>query len=307
MPTSLKIILYPLIALFFLVLFSLLLFPIDSLKERLIQEAEQGIGDPYQLSVQELSYFPPASFTLKGVQIGIQGAGQSAQEEKDLIRFEKVKLVFRPLSLLWGDLNVRFDLREKKSRLSGDLASGREAIKVRSDLEQIDLALLGLLTSRWKISLQGSVSGTVDLEWFKDNPIKNNGEIQLQVNSLELKNINIPDILTLPSLSLVDGASGPSKIILEISRANWNVESLQLRGQDMELNVNGKIYGARRMDNYRFNLKGVMKLATPLVEKVPLLGVIESYKDASGLYPLTITGRIASPNIRIGDFKVPLF
>ena len=99
---------------------------------------------------------------------------------------------------------------------------------------------------------------------------------------------------------------GNSKVDVQVNRGNFQVRTFQLAGGDLEFETNGKIYGARRADNYRFNLKGSFKVAPELAQKLQILSLVEKQKAADGSYPFTITGRVSKPSIRIGEFKLPI-
>jgi len=87
---------------------------------------------------------------------------------------------------------------------------------------------------------------------------------------------------------------------------NFEVKGMQLAGGDISLDSNGKIYGARSIDNYRFNLRGNLKVSQEVADKLQILSLVEKQKTADGAYPFTITGRVTKPSIRIGEFKLPI-
>ena len=46
--------------------------------------------------------------------------------------------------------------------------------------------------------------------------------------------------------------------------------------------------------------------AEQLSKALPFLFIIEQQKNAEGIYPLNITGRLSKPSIRIGKFDLPI-
>lgn len=301
MPLWLKVIVYPIVGLLFLVVFSLLLFPFDSLKDRGIQELQHSLGDSYDIQIKSVSYRPFTTVLLKGVKIALKA------DEKQVVKFEKVKLHFSPAALFNKEVALDFDLKDEKSHVEGSFLNNAEVLKIDSNLEHFDLALVRFLLDRWKIPIEGMLSGTIALEWYWDNPLRNMGQMSLQLETLQLGAMKIPGAIDLPAMALASEGKGDSKIDLKINRANWTVEDLELHGADLDLTLNGKVYGAKQLDNYRFNLRGDFKLAPELIQKLPLLAMIDAQKTPEGIYPLTVTGRLSKPNIRIGEFKVPLF
>ena len=97
-----------------------------------------------------------------------------------------------------------------------------------------------------------------------------------------------------------------TKVQASVSCGNFEIKEIKFQGGDLELEADGKIYGARQMENYRFNLKGNFKVSPDLAAKVPLLMTLDKQKTAEGTYPFTITGRISKPSIRVGEFKIPI-
>ncbi len=112
--------------------------------------------------------------------------------------------------------------------------------------------------------------------------------------------------MSIPSLRLASAGSALSRLEAEISRGNVEVKTLHLEGGDVTLDADGKVYGARRIENYRFNLKGSFRVSPELVTKFPALGFIDNQKTPEGLYPFTMTGRVSKPNIRVGELKLPI-
>ena len=70
--------------------------------------------------------------------------------------------------------------------------------------------------------------------------------------------------------------------------------------------LKGKIFLSSRMANYRLNLRGQFSVSEKLNEAFPFLFIVDSQKKEDGSYPLSITGRISRPSIKIGTFTVPL-
>ena len=68
MPKFLKIILYPIIFAVSLLLFSVVLFPFDSLKNRVATEIEGAMGGGYQVTIGKLSPSLPSGAVLKSVE-----------------------------------------------------------------------------------------------------------------------------------------------------------------------------------------------------------------------------------------------
>jgi len=301
MSKFLKILLYPLVFVVSLVLFSVLLFPFDSLKTRVGSEIENAMGGGYQVTVGALSPSLPNGAVLKNVEIRSKGDVPSAPLK---IAEAKVKVALLPL--VSGAVEIDFDLKPPQGRASGAVSWKGGGLDINAKLDRFDLGLIAFLTQKAGIPISGMVSGNVDLELYSQDPLRNSGTAVLQVLDLGLGEISLAEgAFKVPAMKLAQAGSN-SKIDIQVSRGNFEVRSLQLAGGDLEFNTDGKVYGARRADNYRFNLKGSFKPTPDFAQKFQLLGLVEKQKAADGSYPFTITGRILKPSIRIGEFKLPI-
>lgn len=301
MPKFLKILLYPLVFMASLLLFSVLLFPFDSLKSRVGTEIENAMGGGYQVAVGELSPSLPNGAVLKNVEIRPRGDTATAS-----IKLSEAKLKVALLPLLSGTVEVDFDLKPPQGRASGAFSQMKGGMEIVAKLDRFDLALISFLTQKAGIPLSGMVSGNIDLELYPQDPLRNTGAAVLQVLDLGLGEISLADgAFKVPAMKLAQ-AGGNSKIDIQVSRGNFEVKAIQFAGGDLDLNTDGKVYGARRADNYRFNLKGSFKPTADFAQKFQILGLVEKQKAADGSYPFTITGRILKPSIRIGEFKLPI-
>lgn len=297
MPTVLKIILYPLFAVFCLALFLVILFPFDSVKNRLAREIERRMGGDYSISIGHLSPTSLSGVVLKDVEVRPRG-----ETETVLVKLSRARMQVAPLSLLAGGVEVDFDLRADKGRAEGSLSWKRSGMTLALEMKEFDLSVAGFLARKAGVPITGRVSGTVEMEVFPQDPLRNTGKVLLEMPELKLGEVQG---LRLPPIQLAKAGGPLSKIDLLISKGNVEVRSIQFSGGDLDFNAAGKIYGARKMDNYRFNLQGSFKVLETLASQIPLLMVVEKQKAADGTYPFTMTGRVSKPNIRIGEFKVP--
>jgi type II secretion system protein N len=301
MPKFLKILLYPVVFFAGLLIFSVLLFPFDSLKNRVATEIENAMGGGYQVTVGHLSPSLPSGAVLKNVEIRPRGDATATP-----LKLSEAKLKAALLSLLSGGVEVDFDLKPPQGRAVGAFIWKAGGVQIDAKLDRFDLGLVAFLTQKLGIPISGMVSGAVALEMYPQDPLRNTGAATLQVLDLGLGEISLANgAFKLPPIKLAQ-AGGNSKIDLQVNRGNFEVKTFQLAGGDLDFDTNGKIYGARRADNYRFNLKGSFRVTPELAQKLEILSLVEKQKAADGSYPFTITGRVLKPSIRIGEFKLPI-
>src|SRR6185436_14279842 len=94
MSKFLKILLYPIVFVAALLLFSVLLFPFDSVKNRCAAEIEKALGGEYQVSIGKLSPSLPSGAVLKNVEIRPKGDAAAAPIK---LSEAKVKVAVMPL------------------------------------------------------------------------------------------------------------------------------------------------------------------------------------------------------------------
>jgi len=300
MPKFLKILLYPLMFFVAFAVFVVLLFPYDSVKTRVARELEGVMGGSYQISIGTLSPSFPSGAFLKNVEMKPRSVGAG-----NPITLSTANLKVAVLPLLSGTVEVDFDLHPPQGRASGSYSLKKGGLFLNLKADRFDLGLVSFLIKDTGIPLSGMVSGDVDLELYDQDPLRNSGKINLQVLQLALGEISLGDgAFKIPAMKLAD--SGGSRVDAAINRGNFEVKVFTLTGGDLAIDTNGKIYGARKADNYRFNLKGTFKVTPEFADKIQILALVDKQKQADGSYPFTITGRVLKPNIRIGDFKLPL-
>jgi type II secretion system protein N len=301
MSKFLKVLLYPIVFVVSLVLFSVLLFPFDSVKNRAAVEIENAMGGGYQVTIGKLSPSLPSGAVLKDVQIRPRGDTASAP-----IKLSEARIKVGLLALLSGGVEVDFDLKPPQGRATGAFIRRGGGMQIDAKIDRFDLGLISFLTQKAGIPVSGMVSGNVSLEMYPQEPLRNTGTAVLQVLDLGLGEISLAEgAFKVPPMKLAQ-AGGNSRIDIQVIRGNFEVKTLQLAGGDLDLNTDGKVYGARRADNYRFNLKGSFKPTADFAQKFQILSLVEKQKAADGSYPFTITGRISKPSIRIGEFKLPI-
>lgn len=309
MPIPLKIIIYPIFALVTLVLFSFLLFPFDSVKVWLARELEAGLGGGYQMTIGTVGPSLLSGITLRDVEIRPRGPTVLALQTIAPLKVSKARLKFALPPLLSGTTEVSFDLRggDGRGKATGfySLKKGGFALKIR--LDHTDASILPLLIQKSGIALSGTLDGTVQIDVFPEDTLKNSGKVSLDLLDLRLGEVTLGEgegAFRIPQIQLAQAGNPLSKVDLTIDRGNVEVK-LVIAGGDLDLQMDGKVYGAKQLENYRFNLKGALKVSAALAGKVPLLLMVEKQKAPDGSYPFTITGRVSGPSIRIGEFKVP--
>lgn len=294
MPIQLRLILYPIFGLFCLALFSFLLFPFDSLRNRIQGEMERRVGN-YTVTVGRVSPALFTGITLKAVKMEPKAKGVP-------VSLDKVRVKIRLLPLLWGGRQFGLFIKSGKGSLEGTISLKGDETQMDLELEKFDLAAGRLIVP---FPLSGQIDGEVRLTLNASDPLRNTGKLKLGIGDLQTEAVGDESEFPVPAMVLARPGKEKSLLEIEVVRGNWEVRSLQLVGGDLQLKAGGKVYGARRINNYRLNLKGDFVVLPEMASKLVFLPLIENQK-VEGKYPFSITGRLSKPSIRIGEFRVPI-
>ena len=300
MPVALRIVVYPIFAIVTFLIFVVILFPVESVKTRVEMEAERGLGGDYDVDIQKLSMTPISGVSLEKVTVRKRGA-----EQDPVLKLDEAELHFELLPLIWGSLHVAFDLDMGKSNMAGRIARDGADIQVKFDADRFNIADFPILKQLYGIDLSSDIDADIDMEIYPMTPLKNNGSIVLNIKSLKMGESNIMNVFPLPAITLAE-AAGKSSVDMVMNRGNIEIRKIDLRGGDLDLGLDGKVFLAQKIANFRLNLKGKLGFSERLSNELPALAIISQQEGEDGLYPISVTGRLNQPSIKVGEFKVPL-
>lgn len=303
MPKIFKWLGYAGLFIFSFLLFLYWTFPYNVLKERLVSSAEQQLGSVYDVRVSDLS---PNFFTgavLKGVKvIKYDGDSQSTVWEA-----AKVKIRAGLFGLIFGKPSVSFTVKGGDGDISGDYRPTDEGFGLSLDLSDFDIAAFGFLTSGGTAKLSSAINGTVDLNMNKRQMIQSSGKAELELNDIVMKAGDIKmgegGAMAIPEVVFSKGKGSILKF--DLSRGAVKIKEFKLADGDIKIDLTGDIFMSSLFKNYRINLKGTFSVSQKLEQAIPILFMIEKQKQPDGSYPITITGRIEQPSVKIGDFTLP--
>ena len=303
MPLPIRILVYPAFLIFSFILFVLILFPFDSVRLRSQAELEKALGGAYEVKISSMSPAPLVGVWFKGVSL-------TPRKVPDAIPFKikKAKVKMALIPLISGTVEIDFEIIAEKGTAKGAFSKKRGLYDVKLKMDKLDLGLLSALASRsgGGLNFSGMINGNVVLAIDTEDPLNNQGKVNLQFPELVLGEMSTADgSFKIPSMKLAQAGVAPATLDTSMSKGNIDLTRLKFEGGDLEISSDGKVYGAKKWDNYRFNLKGGFKVKKEISDQVPLLALVDRQKQADGTLPFTITGRITCPNIRIGEFKVP--
>lgn len=303
MPKALKIVVYPLLFLLSFAVFLYWMFPYDAVKERVTSAAESALGGGVEVGISSLKPYWFSGIDVSGLTVGPPGA------DKSQLLFSCNRLLARAgiFSLIFGSPKVAFEVEIGKGEISGTVQQSEEAVAIDARLDDIDISNLRFIAARTGLNLSSRIDGRVSLKVDRQSPLRSVGEItmeflDLKIGASELKIAGAD--MPLPELVFAKGRE--SQVKLDIGRGTITFENFKLVGGDLGLDIKGKLFLSSKVENYRFNLNGAFTVSPKLSEAFPFLFIVEQQKQEDGSYPLSVTGRLERPSIKVGTFTVPL-
>lgn len=307
MPHWLKILAYVAVFLFSYLLFVYWMFPMEALKSRLILSVEKMLGPDYQVSIAEMDTYRLTGASLEEMTIDLLEGGK----KKPVLKIEEVSARAGLVSLLFGNPKVRFVLDLPKGRFYGTVQKREEELRMEGTFAKVDVGKIQFVRHAAGLDLTSEIEGTIQLSYNPQQPLRTTGEVEIRIAKLFLKKSTVPlgemGSFPLPDLSL---AKGPSRVKAEIGRGSMRLEVFQFKGDDFQFDVQGRIFMASELSRYRVNLQGnfnfsdkLWQVFDPLLPE-PFASELKKQAGQGGLYPISISGQLASPQIYSGALRI---
>ncbi|HPM41305.1 MAG TPA: type II secretion system protein GspN [bacterium] len=303
MSRGLKILIYPPLFLVCFLVFLYWMFPYDVVKERVMGAIESGLGGGLEVGIKSFKPHWITGIDVSGLSIGPPGADKS----QALILVNRLRARAGIFSLIVGSPSVSFDVEIGDGEISGSAKQSEEALSIDADLDDVDLANLKFIALRTGLNLVSRIDGTVSMRIDRQQPLRSTGRVSLYLVDLKIGQSELKVAGTempLPDLVLAKGRE--SELGIDIGKGTVTFEKFNLVGGDLGLDIKGKLFLSSKVENYRLNLNGSFSVSQKLAEAFPFLFIVEQQKQENGTYPLTITGRLEKPSIKVGTFTVPL-
>lgn len=304
MPNILKYIGYVFLFIFSFFVFVYWTFPYNVLKDRLVSTTEQQLGGEYDLKVGELS---PNFFTgavLKQVKI----LKHEGDVTSTVWEAAKIKIRASLSTILFGKTNISFSVKGRKGSISGGFKNTDDGFNFDGDFSDFNLGDFGFMKSDAGPSLSSAIDGSLELNINKKQIVQSTGNADFSFNDIKVTagvlKVSEGMEFNLPELFFSKGSGSTLKF--DLSKGAIHVTEMKLQDGDLKLDLTGDVFMSAIFKNYRMNLKGTFSVTPKLEQAIPFLFMIEKQRQADGTYPVTITGRIGQPSIKIGDFTLPI-
>jgi type II secretion system protein N len=229
---------FPLFYVACLLVFSVLLFPYDKLKERLVASynAQQKGPNAQQLEIDELH-----GSWLTGVRAsGVRLLSPSTEPGKPptKIEIDDATVRYSLLSGMVGTTWVSFDLFGMGGEISGHFESNGKANGIDATLDSIELGDAEPVGALLGIPIKGKLGGDIHLEMPEGKASKANGAISLEVKDMTVGDgkAKIKGMLALPKVDV-----GPLTFAAEAKDGVLKISKLLAGGKDVEVQGEGRV------------------------------------------------------------------
>jgi len=299
-----KYIAYAILFVVSFVVFLYWVFPYDSLKVRLISGIERQFGGSIEVEVDELD-----TYWFTGVEVEKLkfSSRDDAGNARQALILDEARFRASLLSLIFGSPRVSYFIRAGGGEIEGTAHQTEDGFEFSADFDDFNVSSFKMLTTVLGLKLKGMINGSVEMSVNQQRLVRTTGEIDLKLENFVLDQSEAhfgPMDVSLPKLVITKGSG--SQIKGKIDKGQVVLDSIALKGGDLQLDVSGKVFLSNTFANSRFNVSGSFKTSPALDKAVPFLFIVEKQKKADGSFPLSITGRLTSPVIKVGTFTLPL-
>lgn len=299
-----KYIAYAILFVVSFVIFLYWVFPYDSLKVRLISGIERQLGGSVEVEADELDTYWFTGVEIEKLKFSLRDDAGNARQ---VLVLDEVRLRASLISLIFGSPRISYFIRAGDGEIEGRAHQTEDGFEFSAYFDNFNINTFKMLSTIYGLKLKGTIDGKVEMSLNQQRLVRTTGEIDLKLNNFVLDQSEAhlgPMDIPLPKLLLTKG--GGSQIKGKIDKGQVVLDSIAFKGGDLQLDISGKIFLSNTFANSRFNVRGSFKTSPVFDKAVPFLFIVEKQKKADGSYPLSITGRLTSPVIKVGTFTLPL-
>lgn len=287
---------------FAFVFFLFLFFPFELLIQNFLAKIEAKTNGAWRVTVGKIE----AGVIFKSVFRDFQLHQVVEGRDEILLDFPEVKVGLSYLPMMTGTIRASFEALGKKGKMEGDLLFSSGEYRLDTEMSGIQFADIRYLSTWLKVPLDGILDGTLDVTIYPGQVVKNRGIIDLKLKNLKIFPTRITPYpgfdLELPETVFSDEKGGVIKI--EMNQGKLELKEVSFPGEDVILNLKGKIQLNKKIDLSRLAINGRFSLSKKMQEVLPFVVMIESQKTGDGSYPLTLSGRFNKPRVQVGTFDV---
>lgn len=260
-------------------------FPWEMAKDRVLALASQHSGMEIGAKVLEPHWIT-----------GLKAEGLSVRlgDAEEPLEIERLTARLHVLKLLTGKTGLSVQLPVAKGAIDADVAWDPKSLAVKGEVAGIELALVPGLKEALGLPLGGVVTLEANLELGLDDPNRSEGTLQLKASGLELMAGGKISGFPVPELAIGDLAWS-----VPIQKGRAKLEKQQIRGENVEVMLDGEIGLGAPLSKSTLNLTVSFKPTDAFLKKEPILNAllanIASAKGSDGFYSYALTGSFKQP------------
>lgn len=257
-----------------------LFFPVEVLKQRIIQEVATRTGA--QLQIEQLSLYPLLTLDAERVNVVMTGLPQA-------LEIERLSIAPQWSTLLTGDPGAQLHVNLMNGAITGRMqksgALSVEAAGLRFDLP---------LQKPMPMNITGTLSEAI-LDSFLHLSPENKSQMSLQLNDVRILGLEI----------LKAGGSGIAlgEITLEVEGQGQSlrIKSLTAKGGDLEVTGEGTLLFGRSLSTSRIKLALQISTGPNADPTITSLLELAGEADTDGRYSVRLSGTLANPVLKAGS------
>jgi type II secretion system protein N len=305
---------YPLLYAFCLVLFAIVCFPYEKLKERIVASfnADQPPAGGQELQIDEMSGYWLTGVSLKGVTL-LRAATEPGKPPSKVV-IDEATAHYSIFSALVGDSSLSFGASAFGGELSGSYDVKSKGKSVEITLDSIDMGHIQPIADLLGVPVQGKLGGTVKMTFPDGKAAKASGSVALEATDVSVGDgkAKIKGLMALPKVDV-----GPLTFAAEAKDGMLRVTKFAAAGRDVDFAGDGRIMlrdqtmdsvlelGLRFRINDTYRNKSDMTkvlFGTPGSNIPPLFEAadpkIKMAKRPDGFYGWILRGSLAKPDFQ---------
>lgn len=265
-------------------------FPWDAAKERALALASEQSG--LLIEADDVSPSWGTGLVARGVRIRTRPAAAP-------IELSELTARAHLLPLLSGGRGVSLDFPIARGEIDAAIVRSGALLAVEGEASNLELGLIEGLKDAIGLPLGGNLSLTADVELSTEDPTRSEGEITIVGRGLEILKGGKISGFPVPALAV-----GDLSWSLPIEEGVATLANQEVRGENIELMLDGQIILDQVPKRSRLNLTVRFKPTSAFLKREPVLGAllnnIRRAKGPDGFYGYRLTGTFMRPRFRRG-------
>ncbi|MBF0106457.1 MAG: type II secretion system protein GspN [Deltaproteobacteria bacterium] len=295
-----QVILNLIVGLVSFVFFIVYLFPLDAMIGHYLAEIEEQTKGKQNLKIEVASIDASLIFDTVFQEFRLY------QNNEEVFYAPKVSAGISLMPLISGSLNLGFLAEYRSGSVAGKVRLAEDSV-VDLDIKKVSFKEITYLTryleEKKMPSLSGTINGSVYFSWSSDL-VSKEAEVSLKIANTKISPYFVKPLnLELPALEL---STGQALVEIDggLDKGQLNLERFNIPGPDVVLDVSGNAKLNRRNQVVRVNLGGKFSLSEKLNKILPLDAMLTGQKAPDGSYPVSVSGSLASPRVKVGEMDL---